>query len=41
MDTSQLYEMIGRLSFENAILRGEISKLQAQVKELTPQPESK
>lgn len=29
------FEFMGRLAFENAVLRGEVARLQAQVKELT------
>lgn len=31
------FELIGRLSFENAVLKGDLQQLQAQVERLTTQ----
>jgi hypothetical protein len=34
------FELIGRLSFENALLKGDIAQLQAKIQELMPKPET-
>lgn len=33
------FELLGRLTFENALLKGTIAQLQAKLQELTPKPE--